>query len=584
MSNPRSQHGHLETAPATPSSGVLTPVGLTTLLIASLLIPARAPARELPAETIARQGENPMYAEGRLLVKVRTSEAFGRELPRPDREREWSRLLGVRAAVALFPTSHPFGERLSRTTGNFGIPLPIPDREGAARQREEFGLDRWLSLQLEEGEPVAVALARLRRDPRVEVVEPDHIGHAASYIPGDPRFGDQWYLDQVSDADIDMPEAWETARDARAVPVAVLDSGVQTDHPDLQGALLPGWDFVNDDDDPTDDNGHGTHVTGLIAARSDNATGIAGAAFLARVMPLKVLDENLTGYYSDWAAGFYHCALYGVRIANLSAGGSSPSTFLYDAIRFARARGVVIFAAMMNYGDDLPRYPAFYDETIAVGATDRNDSRADPFGSNPADASSYGAHIDLVAPGDGLISTYNRSNYALGWGTSQATPLVSAVGALILALAPDLAVNQVRSILRASADDGVGRPTEDTAGFDIYHGWGRLNAEAALAIVVNSRTDAWGSLTRVYPPRPNPSPGTVGFRYDLGYACPVTIRIYDVRGRLVHVLLDRAPRSRGTHLDTWDGRDTSGERVAGGVYLFVLLAGSERFTGKIIRF
>jgi len=531
---------------------------------------------------IDQQPAGQEYAAGRLLVKVRTPAAFGRDLPRPDREREWSRLLGVRAAAPLFPASHPFSERLSGSAGEFDSRMTIPDRESVTLQREAYGLDRWLILQLEEDEQVTEALARLRYDPRLERIEPDYIGHAAAYLPGDPRFSDQWYLDQVNDADIDMPEAWEINRDAGEVPAAVLDSGVQPDHPDLQGALLPGWDFVNDDDSPADDNGHGTHVTGLIAARSDNATGIAGAAFRARVMPLKVLNENLTGYYSDWAAGFYHCALYGIRIANLSAGGSSPSTFLHEAIRFAHDRGVVIFAAMMNYGDDLPRYPAFYEETIAVGATDRNDRRADPFGSSPGDASSYGAHIDLVAPGDGLISTYFRGNYALYWGTSQATPLVSAVGALMLALEPNLTGDQIRTILRSTADDGIGRPTEDTPGFDIYHGWGRLNAEAALGHTATIYSDPLATLA--YPPRPNPSPGTVGFRYDLAAPAAVSLKIYDVRGRLVHVLLDRAARSSGSHLESWDGRDDSGERVAGGVYLYVLIAGSDRFTGKLIRF
>ena len=237
---------------------------------------------------------------------------------------------------------------------------------------------------------------------------------------------------------------------------------------------------------------------------------------------------------------------------------------------------------MMNYGDDLPRYPAFYEETIAVGATDRFDRRAAPFSNGGSDASSYGAHIDLSAPGDGLISTYYNGGYANGWGTSQATPLVSAVAALMLSLDPDMTPEQVRSILLATADDSVGRPGEDTPGFDIYHGWGRLNAEAALAATEGNSTIP--SLSPVYPPRPNPSPGTVSFRYDLTSPGAVTLRIYDVRGRLVHTIIDRVARSIGQHIETWDGRDADGVRVPGGIYLYELNLNGRRITGKLIRF
>jgi hypothetical protein len=152
----------------------------------------------------------------------------------------------------------------------------------------------------------------------------------------------------------------------------------------------------------------------------------------------------------------------------------------------------------------------------------------------------------------------------------------------MLALDPDLTGLEVRSILQTSADDEVGRPEEDTSGFDIYHGWGRLNAASALAAVSDSISPP--SRVAVYPPRPNPSPGRVGFRYDLTDPAPVSLRIYDVRGRLVHVLLDRAARSAGAQVETWDGRDADGRLVPGGVYLWVLTVGGERYTGKLIRF
>ncbi|MFC1627566.1 S8 family serine peptidase [Gemmatimonadota bacterium] len=561
---------------------------LLILPLGLLLMPVNVPAQEAPGIS-----GKAVRAEGRLLVKIRSSWLAGREIvlqeqttaAAAEQAGEWARLFDVRSVSSLFAPPHPSETKLSRSNPEPAY-SPFPsvheNPEVIAALGKHHGLDRWVLLELHESEQVEEALARLARDPRVEVVEPDYQGRAAAYFPGDPSFTLQWYLDQASDADIDMPEAWEIARNAENVPVAVLDSGVQLDHPDLRGVILPGWDYVNSDSVPADDNGHGTHVTGLIAARSDNAEGIAGTAFQARVMPLKVLNADLTGFYSDWAAAFYHCVFYGVRVANLSAGGSSPSTYLHDAIRFAHERGVVIFAAMMNYGDDLPRYPAFYEETIAVGATDQFDRRADPFGSGGSDASSYGAHIDLTAPGDGLISTYINSRYVIGWGTSQATPLVSAVAALMLSLDPDMTPGEVRSVLQATADDGVGTPGEDTPGFDIYHGWGRLNAEAALAATVGNSTTP--TLSQVYPPRPNPSPGPVSFRYDLDVSGLVTIRIRDIRGRLVHSLLDQAVRTSGTHLETWDGRDAGGVMVPAGVYLYEMILNGRRITGKLIRF
>jgi len=504
--------------------------------------------------------------------------------------------LHVGNARPLFAVDAAYLDRLRRTRSLLTGALPAESERMRRARMTRFGLDRWLVVTPDSSETPGAALIRLRRHPLVEAVELDARGCAAGwigprfdfpaagtserYLPGDPLFAAQWYLDQPSDADIDMPEAWESARSALDVPVAVLDSGLDADHPDLREAVLPGWDYVNDDDDPADDEGHGTHVTGLIAARAGNGLGVAGVAARTMVVPLKVLDADLWGYYSDWADALRYAADLGVRVVNLSAGGISPSAVLDAATAYASERGVVICTAMMNENNDTPYYPAACAATIAVGATDVLDRRAAPFFWGQNSGSCYGPHIDLVAPGDSLLSTV-PGGYAPGGGTSQATPLVSAVSALMLHLDPTLTPAEVRSHLRNSADDGVGRAEEDSSGFDIYHGAGRLNAAAALLAVTGGIVPVEGFDAG--PPRPNPSRGFVRLPFSLPAPAAVTLKIYDVRGRFVACPLDRVAHPAGTFTAVWYGADREGRTVPSGIYLWELTAGNRRRTGKLIR-
>ncbi|MFO7768000.1 MAG: S8 family serine peptidase [bacterium] len=474
-----------------------------------------------------------------------------------------------------------------------GVLPAEPERVRQAR-RARFGLDRWFLLLLEEGDEVPSAVERLAASPLVERAEPDWTGTAAgppprplrsAYLPDDPRFPEQWYLEQPSDADIDMTGGWAIVRDARSVPVAVLDTGSDPEHPDLRDVLLwaYGRDFVSGEGEPLDDRGHGTHVTGLLAARADDGTGIAGTAFRTAVIPIKVLDSQLSGYYTWWASGFVYAADLGARIVCLSAGGASDGDVLHDAVAYARDRGAAVFAAMMNENSDVPYYPAAYEETIAVGATDASDRRAAPFywwnGSGEPPGSSFGPHIDLVAPGDSLVSTlptYLGDPYGLNGGTSMAVPLAAGIAALMLAFQPDMTPAQVRSSLREGADDQVGDPGEDEPGFDIYHGAGRLNAASSLSLAA-ALPPAPSDATLL--PRPNPSRGTVRFPLRMASAGPVTLRIFDVRGRWVSTVAEGNLLGAGRHELLWDGRDDGGKRVPSGIYVFEVRTPGNRRTG-----
>jgi thermitase len=553
---------------------------LSLLLTAVLLRPGAVPAQS-DAGPIATPQTPPARASDRLLVKLRFAPLAARLRDQATRAQAASALAARFQAVSARPL-------FRETVG----PLPVE----AVMATDRLGLDRWVVLELPAGTSPEEAARRLAADSLVETAEPDGIGQgagrlvpasirsaaaaAARVVPDDPRFTEQWYLDQAGDHDIDMPEAWAIQGSAVTVIVAVLDSGVDLDHPDLAAVLLPGRDFVNDDHDPTDDNGHGSNVAGLIGAIADNGIGVAGAAFRVGLLPVKVLGADNNGYYSWWAEGLRWATDQGARVINLSAGGVGSSTLLHDAVVYAWERGTVVCAAMMNFNSAVPYYPAAYNETIAVGATDESDARAVPFFWDPASGSSYGTHIDLVAPGSRLLSTYYNGGYAEYGGTSQATPLVAATAALLTARDSRLLPEEIRQVLHDTAEDGVGPPSEDSPGFDVYFGWGRLNAAAALAAVEAGPAP----VTRLEapPPYPNPTSGPAAIRFELPRPERTTVRLYDVRGRRVRTLLEGELFPSGPNEVAFDGRDESGRPLASGLYLVEVTAGRERAVTRLV--
>lgn len=379
------------------------------------------------------------------------------------------------------PTGAP---SLDAVLSLYGIQELVPLFDIAAGDsalKRALGLSRIYRVTVSPSVDQAEVLAALSSNPAVEYVEQDGIGYGAG-LPNDQWFAYQWNLHNTGqqggepDADVDAPEAWEISQGLTTTVLAVIDTGVDLDHPDLAGKTISGYDFVNGDADPQDDHGHGTHVAGIMAALTDNGVGVAGLCPHCRIMPLKALNSENWGYYSWWAQAIEYAVDHGANVINMSMGGTDYSQVLHDAVRYAYRAGVPIVAAMMNDGTSTVYYPAGFSETIAVGATDRYDDRW----SN----SNFGDHIDLVAPGVAIPSTKWDNTYAIWDGTSMATPHVAGVLGLIHAVRPGYSVEELRTVLRATADDQVGPPNEDKKGWDRYFGAGRLNAARAVRYVV----------------------------------------------------------------------------------------------------
>ena len=306
------------------------------------------------------------------------------------------------------------------------------------------------------------AIEALRHNPNVTIVEPDaQVTATADTLP--------WGVDRI---DAEIVQA--TGNTGAGVKVAVLDTGIDYKHPDLDGNYKGGYDFVNKDADPMDDNGHGTHVAGTIAAERDGS-GVVGVAPGASLYAVKVLAANGGGNYSDIIAGLQWCVTNGIQVANMSLGSTTVSTTLETACNNAYAAGVVLVAAAGNNGTtagtgDNVLYPARYASVIAVAATDSADKRIT--------TSSTGSTVALSAPGQNIYSTARGGGYATMSGTSMACPHVSGAAALVIASGLASGPQAVRDRLTKTADD-LG-----TVGRDALFGFGLVDADEAAGAVV----------------------------------------------------------------------------------------------------
>ena len=316
--------------------------------------------------------------------------------------------------------------------------------------------------------------ALLEDDHRVNFAEPNYLVRGSASV-NDTYVGYQWNLDQIN-----AQGAWDYSTGAGAV-VAVLDTGVSSG-PDGIANLLSGYDFYNNDADPTDGNGHGTFVSGTINQSTNNNTGVAGIAYGASILPVKVLGDEGYGSVEAISSGIVYAANQGADVINMSLGMGSSSSTLEQAVNYAAGYNVVMVAATGNEFASYLNYPAAYSSVIAVGS-----SRADS--SRPA-YSNYGSGIDLLAPGGDLSRDDNGDGYADGvlqetfdrgswtytfWeGTSMATPHVAAAAAMLKSMGID-SPDDIYDILVGTATD-VG-----ASGYDTQHGYGVLNLEAALA-------------------------------------------------------------------------------------------------------
>ena len=368
-------------------------------------------------------------------------------------------------------------------------------------------------LALDSSKSVKELIEDYKKTGLFKYVEPNYVGsgHGFQNTPNDTYFNRQWshYNDgtfsasnATSDADIDTDLAWDITQGDPNLIVAILDSGAKLDHPEFSGRIwvntnenedgsdtdsnnfvddINGWDFVNNDNDPTDDHGHGTNVGGIALASGNNNLGYAGVNWNSKIMICKILDEENSGYYSWWADAIYYAVDNGASVINMSVGGDGSSTLLEDAVNYAYDNNVPVVVSTGNQNSVI-QYPAQYENAFAIGSTNPDDTRSVPFFWNETSGSNYGPALDFVAPGNYIYGLNNSSNtnYNYYWGgTSQAAPHVAGLISLLLSVDSNLTVDVIRTILEETSDDEVG-DSEDTAGWDQYYGHGRINAFQAL--------------------------------------------------------------------------------------------------------
>lgn len=304
-------------------------------------------------------------------------------------------------------------------------------------------------------------LAQLAHNPQLKFAELD--GRVApALVSNDPYLGSEWHL-----AKINAGTAWDMSQ-GTGVTIAILDSGVLPTHPDL--TQVPGWNFVDNNNNTADVNGHGTAVAGAAAAITNNGAGVAGVAGGARIMPIRVSDSTGYAYYSTIASGATYAADNGARVANASFSGVYASSAVQSAGNYLKSKGGLLVVAAGNSGTD-DGSPAT-NAMIPVSATDGSDLLAS--------WSSYGSYVALAAPGVGIWTTASDGSYRSASGTSFSAPITAGVVALMMTAKPTLSSGQVESLLYSTALD-LG-----TAGRDIYFGYGRVDAAAAVNAAAGS--------------------------------------------------------------------------------------------------
>ncbi len=338
-----------------------------------------------------------------------------------------------------------------------------------------IGLDRWYRAILAPGRDCATAAAKLRRlTGLVSRADLDGEGGLAE-IPNDPQFTTQYALRNTGQviggvsglvgADIGATAAWNVTHGNNMI-IAVLDSGIDP-HGELAGRILPGINVPDGNNITLDECNHGTHVAGIIAASGNNATGMAGLSWNARLLPVVVVN-GCTGFEANVASGLTWAVDHGARLVNMSLQFYAFNPVFLQAVQYANAQGALMVAATGNSSNGNVAAPAKWNETIAVAATDNLDQRAS--------FSNFGPEVDIAAPGVNVWSLSGTTNYAFKSGTSMSAPHVTGAAALLWSYNPSLTRDQVRALLIAGAKD-LGDP-----GTDPFYGAGRLDIAASIAL------------------------------------------------------------------------------------------------------
>ena len=409
----------------------------------------------IAASTYAAEPAPAQYASDQVVVKI-TESAWAQWSEDPA---EFMRQYGL---IAMRPVIRSRPNRFSR-----------------------FGLHRVSLAMTQPGADIRELVTMLQADAAVEYAEPNSYVYpgAAQAIPDDTHFqNEQWNLNNTGqtlgtpDADIDAAEAWTVATGRPEIMIAVLDTGIRGNHPELRDRVARGgYSFPEDTHLPKDDHHHGTQVSGIIGGRVNNRFVIAGINGWSPILPVQVLSDAGPGTSADIADGIVFAVDNGAAVLNMSIVSKTPNLLIIDSVAYAEAAGVTQIGCNGNDGTTQLNYPASYSEVISAGQTDHNDQRGA--------LANVTNTLDVVAPGVMAPTTRwgdNLDEVVLVNGWSFAAPHVSAVSGVLLALDPTLTPTQVRNVLQSTAIDMIGDPTEDLPGRDDYYGWGRINMDAAV--------------------------------------------------------------------------------------------------------
>ena len=364
--------------------------------------------------------------------------------------------------------------------------------------KEQLAISGVYTLKVPKG--VEEKLAKIYNSlPFVEYAEPNYVAKAL-LIPNDPYFSSQWGLTKIQ-----APEGWDLTTGSSQVKIAIIDTGIDKDHPDLTGKIVNRANLTTTRSDD-DLNGHGTHVAGIAAAITNNRVGVAGTGFDASLMSVKVLNDSGSGYYSWIANGIKWAADNGAKVINLSLGGSSSSKTLEEAVNYAWNKGVILACAAGNDGVSSPLYPAYYQNCLATAATDKSDIKTS--------WSNYGSWVDVAAPGLEIFSTLpnhnarltKTKNYGSLSGTSMATPFVAGLAGLLAGKNSNLNNVQIRNMIEENADKISGTGTYWAAGrINAYKSvmafYPQISSEPTVSPTPTSTPESTPTLTPI-PPTP----------------------------------------------------------------------------------
>jgi len=319
-----------------------------------------------------------------------------------------------------------------------GVDADAKAAKHGATKGKQLGKSEWKVMKVPAGKAEEFA-AKFAADADVEAVDLDYI-MTATAVPNDPSYSSQYHFSNIK-----APQAWDITKGTSAITIAIVDTGIDRQHADLSGKMISGgYDFVNNDTDADDDQGHGTHCAGIAAASTNNGLNGAGVDWNARLLPVKVLNAQGSGYTSDIVDGVYYAADAGAKVISMSLGGGGATTAFQDAINYAHNGGAIVVAAAGNSNTSTKSYPAAYNNVVAVASTTSTDARSS--------FSNYGTWVDIAAPGSSIYSTKNGGGMTTMSGTSMACPVVAGGMSLVWSKNPGASNQTVINRVMATAD------------------------------------------------------------------------------------------------------------------------------------